>query len=162
MIDGYTGSRWHDCLQRWNMVMTTVAELQRAVFADPRYAARLDVLRRQWATAGTAFHAMKAATDRAEAWVATLHDEAVDRAEGARVAAALLTAEVDAYRTRCATYTAVIELAAAMLDAIAGTYADVNMTVEDARARATDDWVAVVLAHLDATCRSAENPVALF
>ena len=51
------------------MASTTVAALEESVFADPRWRARVEQLRKKWMSANEAFHAMVDTTERVQAWV---------------------------------------------------------------------------------------------
>ena len=158
---------YYDCtgsttLQVSTMV-TTVAELERAVFADARYVADIEELRRRWAAADAAFRTMTDTTARAQHWLTTRVDGVPDDREGrARIAAELVAAETEARRTKCATHAAAIRLAADMLEAIATTYIDGSLMIQDANDRPADDWIIVVFRRLAATCQVAGSPVALF
>ena len=141
----------------------TVAELEQALFADARHAADLEELRRRWAAADAAFRTMTDATAHAQRWLATRVDGVPDDREGrAQIAAELVAAETEAHRTKCAAHAAAIRLAANMLEAIATTYLDESVQVQDANERAADDWIIIVFRRLTTTCQAAGSPVALF
>ena len=138
------------------------AGLVEAVLGDPRHAAGVGELRRRWAAADAAFHAMVEATASAQQWLATRTGiPRDDRGERARVAARLVTLETEALRTRSAVYAAAIRLTADVLEAVAATHGDTRVVVEGA-GEDPDTWVALVLHRLAATCQATGSPVALF
>ena len=137
------------------------AGLVEAVLGDPRHAAGVGELRRRWATADAAFHAMVEATASAQQWLATRTGmPRDDRGERARVAARLVTLETEALRARSAVYAAAIRLTADVLEAVAATHGDSRVAVEGT-GEDPDTWVALVLHRLAATCQAADSPVAL-
>ena len=137
------------------------AGLVEAVLGDPRHAAGVGELRRRWAAADAAFHAMVEATASAQQWLATRTGmPRDDRGERARVAARLVALETDALRARSAMYAAAIRLTADVLEAVAATHGDTRVAVEGT-GEEPDTWVVLVLRHLAATCQAADSPVAL-
>ena len=137
------------------------AGLVEAVLGDPRHAAGVGELRRRWAAADAAFHAMVEATASAQQWLATRTGmPRDDRGERTRVAARLVALETEALRARSAVYAAAIRLTADVLEAVAATHGDTRVAVEGT-GEEPDTWVALVLRHLAAMCQAADSPVAL-
>ena len=144
------------------MAVTTVAALEETVFADPRWRPRVEELRRVWASANAAFHAMVDATARARAWFER-HDpsDGVGGGEGHVLAAALVAAEARMRQRKCEAYQLFVDLTSDMLEAVSDAHMADDVLIVDAETRTADQWVAAVVVHIRESCRPTDSAVEL-
>jgi hypothetical protein len=138
--------KWHDvqartgspCMSVPSAVgmtsVTTVSELEEAIFTDSRWDTRIDELRRAWMLANTAFHAMVDSSNRAEQ-----HQHASDG--HAPVAELVVVARAQAEQRACGAYVLIVALLLDMLEVVQAAHIDDDVLIEDAETRSTDGWM---------------------
>ena len=145
------------------MASTTVAALEESVFADPRWHARVEQLRKTWMFANDAFHTMVDTTARAQAWVEQNGTSGPSGGDvGGHVRAAeLVVAEARMRQRKCEAYQLFVDLLGDMLEAISDAHMADDVLIVDAETRTADGWTAAVVGHLRETCRPTQCAIEL-
>jgi len=118
------------------MASTTVAALEEAVFADPRWHARVEQLRKRWMLANEAFHAMVGTTARAQAWVEQNGPSGPSGGDGGHVhAAELVVAKARMRQCKCEAYQLFVDLTGDLLEAISDAHMADDVLITDAETR---------------------------
>ena len=144
------------------MASTTVAALEESVFADPRWRARVEQLRKKWMSANEAFHAMVDTPERVQAWVEQNDPSGGSGGDGGHMhAAELVVAEARVRQRKCEAYQLFVDLLGDMLEAISDAHMADDVLIVDAETRTADGWTAAVVCHIRETCRPTQCAVEL-